>query len=166
MSKCDLALLCKRYLDNYKQGSFSASVVTRGTIASSVAQASGEKMLQIARYPLPFNPTPVLCPLCTLPPGNARFSFQPCCFYPTETHPESQVHVPVNSLMSLRRSSFEPYRAPVRSVNGMPLASQNFHSPSNENITRVQRERSSGVGANQQGGKSKKFSLHLCFSLI
>ena len=51
-------------------------------------------------------------------------------------------------------------------MNGMPLASQNFHSPSNENVTRVQRERSSGVGANQQGGKSKMFSLHLCFSLI
>ncbi|XP_073244512.1 ventral anterior homeobox 2-like [Porites lutea] len=109
-------------------------------------------MLQIARYPLPFNPTPVLCPLCTLPPGNTRFTFQPCCFYPTETHPESQVHLPVNSLMSLRRSSFEPYRAPVRSVNGIPLASQNFHSPSNEDITRVQPVRSSGVGANQHGG--------------
>ena len=50
-------------------------------------------------------------------------------------------------------------------MNGMPLASQNFHSPSNENITRVQPVRSGGVGANQHGGKSKKFSLDLCFSL-
>ena len=111
-------------------------------------------MLQISGYRLPFHATPPLCPLCTISPRSVPL--QPCCFYPAEICPKVPVQLPGNSLLSLAPSSFQPYSIAAKPRNTMSSSHhRHFQSPPNENRTRTEVERNSGVAVSSNNGKLK-----------
>lgn len=125
-------------------------------------------MLQITGYRLPFQPAPVLCPLCTLPPGNPRsVQLQPCCLYPAELCPESPVQLPVNSLVAVRSPSYQPYSISAKPISAMPFSLRQFQSSPIENVTRAQDARGSGVDdVTSNNGELKNISLTISAFLL
>lgn len=119
-------------------------------------------MLQISGYRLPFPSAPMLCPLCTVSPGNLRsVPLQPCCFYPAEMYPVTHVQLPVDSSSPFRLPSFQSHgiASKLRNMRMPPVSAQFFQTSQVENVTQVQTARDSSDDVNLNNGELKIISL-------